>query len=163
MKLKFQFQFLFALLGSVLAATFRQPDTIALGNAVLTHPGPCDSKLADEAIGRHQLVKFGSDADHIGVADDADIPLGFTRDASGAIGELVGFDLLGLSHKATEFTADGAVTAGNYVCPGDGGKVRDITLLNGVTVYICGRALTTGADAAQVIVVPFAPVQRVIA
>lgn len=136
---------------------------LALGNALLTMPGDSDSKLADEAIGRFKLVKPGSDADHIALCDAADIPHGFTRDGSAASGELVAFDYLGLAHKATQGTASGAVTAGNLVCPGANGVLRDITTLNGTTVYVCGRALTSAADGEAFVWVPYAPAKLVIA
>lgn len=137
---------------------------IALANAILTHPACGDTALADEAIGRFALLKAGSDIYHKALCDAADIPIGFTRDASAAAAEdRFAFDYLALAHKGTEFTASGAVTAGNFVCPGANGTVRDVTLLSGATVYICGQAVTSAMDGAQVVVIPCAPVQRVIA
>lgn len=156
-----------AVLGSALGAVLHRltrPGSLALANYELTMPRCGDTKLADEAIGRFKVTKYGSDANHVALCDAADIPLGFTRDSSAsAAEESVAHDLLGLADKATQGTASGLVTAGNLVCPGANGTLRDITLLSGTTVYICGRALTTAADGAAFAWVPFAPVQRVIA
>ncbi len=157
-----------AVLGSLLCAalhrTFATPDSVALANYEQVMPRCGDTKLADEAIGRFKLTKFGSDANHIALCDAADIPLGFTRDSSASVAEeSLAQDLLGLSDKATQGTASGAVTAGNLVCPGNNGTLRDITLLSGTTVYVCGRALTAAADGGTFVWIPFAPVQRVIA
>lgn len=164
MKKRFQLQLavLGGILGAILATAFRQP--FALANTVLAMPGPGDTKLADEIIGTYKLVKSGSDADHIALCDATDIPVGFTRDDSASAAEKrVAYELLGLSTVATKGTASGAITAGNLVCPGTNGVVRDITLLSGTTVYVCGKALTTAADGGEVVFVPYAPVQRVIA
>lgn len=144
--------------------TWHGGNRVALGNAVLSPPGQSDSKLADEVIGRYALVKVGSDADHVALCDAGDIPCGFTRDGSApAIGDLVAFELLGLSTKATQGTASGAITAGNLVCPGNNGVLRDVTLLGSTTVYVCGLALTSCATGGTFVFVPYAPVQRVIA
>ncbi len=153
-----------AVASGVLAAAFREPDALALGNAALTMPVCTDTKLADEAIGRYKLTRFGTDANHIALCDGTEIPLGFTRDASAsAAEESIAHELLGLSHKATLGTASGAIIAGSLVCPGDNGTLRDITILSGATVYVCGRALTAAATTGEFVWVPFAPVQRVIA
>lgn len=156
----------FAVLAGVLSAAWHRtfkPDAIALGNALATMPGPGDSKLIDEAIGRWKIVTVGSDEDHIALCDKGGIPSGFTRDDSGTTAEdRVAYELFGLSSTAAQATASGAITAGHLVCPGDNGVLRDVTLVTTETVYVCGLALTTVATGAIVTFVPYAPVQRVI-
>jgi hypothetical protein len=155
-----------AVLAGVLSAAWTRltPDAIALGNALVTMPGPGDTKLADEAIGRWKVVKTGTDEDHIALCDATDIPIGFTREDSAAAAEdRVAFDLLALSQKAAQGTASGAITAGNLVCPGTNGVLRDITLLSGTTVYVCGQALTGCATGGTFTWVPQGPTKLVIA
>jgi hypothetical protein len=144
--------------------TWHGGNRLALGNYLATMPGPNDTKLADEAIGRFHLVKFGTDADHVGLCDKNDIPLGFTRDSSAsAAEESLAFELFGLSHKASQATSSGAITGGHLVCPGDNGTLRDVTLVAGETVYVCGQALTSVADGKTFTFVPYPPTKLVIA
>jgi hypothetical protein len=137
---------------------------LALANAIATCAGPNDTKFADEAIGRRTVVKFGSDADHIGVCDAADIPLGATRDASAAAAaDRVSFAQFGLYHEELEGTASGEIADGDFVVPANGGALRSLTGLGAGTYYICGRAKGAAADGAALVYVPCFPIQRVVA
>lgn len=158
----------FVIAGSVLVSSCHRlwhgGNRLALGNTLVTMPGPGDTKLADEVIGTYKLVKHGTDAEHIALCDATEVPIGFTRDDSASAAEKrVAFEYLGLSTRATQGTASGAITQGDLIVPGTDGVVRSIVGLSGTTVYVCGRALKTVADGAPVPFIPYAPVQRVIA
>jgi hypothetical protein len=135
---------------------------IALANAIATPAGCRDTKLADEAIGRRTLVKIGSDADHIGVCDAADIPLGATEDGSASAAEdRVAFAQFGLLVTELEGTASGAIEDGDLLVPAADGKLRVLPEDAG-TYYICGRAKGGAANAAAVVYIPCFPIQRVV-
>lgn len=163
--MKIQFKIHFALLVAALSAAlhraFGQPDTIALANYLAVPAGCEDTKIADAAIGRRTLVKFGTDADHIGVCGTGDIPLGATRDGSAATGDRVSFAQFGLYDRELEGTASGAITDGDMLVPGAAGTVRKLPVTSG-TYYIIGRAKGTVADAAPVVYIPCFPIQRVV-
>lgn len=152
---------------TALASWFHRPfyggNRIALANYLVTPPGESDSKIADEAIPRFRLVKIGTDADHIAMCDAGDIPIGFTRESSGAAADRVAFTYLGLSCKGAIGYSSGAIVAGNLLCPGTDGVLRDITLLNGTTVYVCGIALQSVATGKEFAWIPYAPTKLVIA
>jgi hypothetical protein len=136
---------------------------IVLANYVAQRAGCRDSKLADEAIGRRTLVKYGSDSDHIGVCDAADIPLGATEDNSASAAEdRVSFSQFGLTKEELEGVASGAIADGDLLVPAANGLLRTLPAGAG-TYYICGRAKGAAADGEPVVFIPCFPIQRVVA
>jgi hypothetical protein len=152
-----------AVLGAVCAGFSRLTEPpICLANSIAVRPGRADTALADEAIGRYAVLKIGTDENHVGLCDAADIPLGFTTESSAAAAEdRVAFDLFGLGENHAEATASGAIAAGDMLVPADNGKLKKLPVVGG-TYYICGRARTAAADAAKVVFVPCFPIQRVV-
>jgi hypothetical protein len=137
-------------------------DNVALANEVAVRGGCSDTKLADAAIGRFTVVKFGSDEDHIDVCGVGDVPLGITRDNSAAAAEdRVSFDQFGLTEEEAEATASGAIAYNDFLVAGAAGTVRKLPVAGG-TYYIIGRAKKTVADGKRAVFVPCFPIQRVV-
>jgi hypothetical protein len=103
------------------------------------------SKLTDAAITtRFQLVKFGSDSDHVAAsAANTDIPLGVCTDEAPAAEELVNVALLGVATGTLKVVLGGTVAAGDMLqSNGDGTAIKLLTTTG--TFYNLGRALQAG-------------------
>jgi hypothetical protein len=118
---------------------------------------------ADAVIATRNLVgKIGSDAAHVAVCGDADIPLGMITDQAPAIDDGVSVTLFGPNNECCLGIASAQILAGAFVVPAANGKLRTLPAAAG-TYWIVGRALkTAAADNDDVEFIPCFPIQRVV-
>ena len=111
-----------------------------------THEGGVVTRKAEAAITvENLLVKVGTAADQVAVADAADTPIGTCLDTPDTVNQPVAVQLLGLAMSRTlKCVAAGAITANAAVVTANGGKVRAVPGDNGTYKKI-GTALTAAA------------------
>jgi hypothetical protein len=122
--------------------------------------------FADAAFAsRFLLAKIGSDAEHIAINTDGDVPIGVVTDevATADIAKIpMAVELLGISNRTLTMVASEAIDAGEDVYTEDGGKVQDLPTDAG-TYYKVGKALTAaGADGDLIEVLHCHPVALVV-
>jgi hypothetical protein len=161
-------QLTLAILAAALSSAWHRltsPDAIALANiADGTHGNGVITRKADAAISTRYLIgKIGTDAAHVDLCGASDIPLGVIEDEASAAEELVPVKLFGSGQGTSLVVASAAISAGAFVVPATGGKVRTLPATTG-TYYIIGRALqAAGADGDQLEIDPIPVTQRVVA
>ena len=129
----------------------------AAGNAVADgiHEQGFLTKLADAAFAsRYLLVQFGTDADHVALADATHAALGPCYEAPSAndvaIGVPIRVDLFG--KKGTKLVvASAAVVAGATLIQAAAGKVVTLPTSGGGTGLVIGRALTAASGDGEVL------------
>lgn len=137
-----------------------KPDHVALANTVNVIPGHSETLIADEAIPRNSIVKTGTDADHAGVCDAADIPLGFTRDSEAGIGEPITFAHFG-SQGFEYLYSDGAEALGDLLVPANNGALRKLPAVAG-TYYVVGVCKVPSTANSNGVARPFGPQKIVV-
>lgn len=130
-----------------------------------THVGSV-ARRADGAYGRYLLYKIGSDANHVALADVADIPIGAGDDESTAAEDILNVRLFGAQGETMLLQPSAAINAGDMIVAAANGQVRALPAVAG-TYYIIGRALNTvsGSFAATGQLLesdPTFPIQRVV-
>lgn len=140
--------------------------SIQLANAItavnITPKGRA-TYLADAAFtSRYLLAKVGSDANHVGIAGAADIPLGVVDDMTPTTDTDLSYwlpvDLFGLCEDTKRMQASAAIALGAIVVPAAAGQVA--TAPGSGAGYAIGRAKTAavaGNDLMEVI--PWTPVK----
>lgn len=153
---------LIAAASAVIASRHQQQ--IALANAyteVTTHKHTA-SYLADGALTRYALLKFGSDSRHVTTCGANDVPLGNSEDAPDAAEYPTEVAILGLSERTRVMIASEAIAVGVPVFTAASGKVQDLPGTNG-TYYQVGFALTaSAADGDQIEIATCAPIKTVV-
>ncbi len=146
----------------MLARVFRfHPDVVLCNIAEGTHEDSV-TKLADAAITtRYLLVKVGSDANHIAVANAADCPLGVCSDEPSAAEAEADVKLFGCAQSSRIMVPIENISAGDEVYSAAGGKVQDEPLVPG-TYYRVGLAMTDGLADEPFEVDPRDPVKYIV-
>jgi hypothetical protein len=114
------------------------------------------------------LVKVGSDAGHVGVCGNDEIPDGIAQSEITAANIVEGLQiavgLLGAA-KGTQFVrASEAIdpTTVKYVCSAASGRVKALPTTSG-TYYIVGKPISVATAAGEILVIiPCVPTQRVV-
>lgn len=143
-----------------LAGLFGPPYRVALANAPETgvHLGGRVSRRADGALSlRYQLVKVGSDGNHVTTAGASDLAYGVLLDEASAAEDIVNVQCLGCSDTTVKVITNGAgaIAAGDLVVAAASGKVAKLAVGAG-NYYIVGMALEapTTADGEQFEILP---------
>jgi len=159
-------------LAAVLAFAFHFPlgfshafgeSPLALANSVAEKTN-CGSltKLADAAISRYRLTKFGTDADHVAVCGAGDLPLGIAYDESEAAEDKLQVALLEATGETRLICASEAIAKDALVFTAANGKIQDEPAVAG-TYYLVGRARTAaGADGDIIEVETMGPIKLVV-
>ena len=142
----------------ILGMLWRKPGVMSAANAVAdgTHEQGLLSKLADAALAsRYLLVKFGSDGDHVAVADATNAAMGVAYEAPSAADVTNGVPIrVGALGKGptklmvASSDASGVIAVGAIVVQAAGGAVKAYTSGAGIRV---GIALTASAAAGDVL------------
>ena len=112
-----------------------------------THAGALTRKGGAIISTPYRFVKKGTgDMDVILCSTVGEAPLGIITDEAPAIGELVNMNLLGSASNTQLVEPGGDIDIGDWVITDDAGKAIALPTSGGGTAYICGRALTAGAD-----------------
>lgn len=108
--------------------------------------------LADAAITRYHLVKFGSDEDHVAVsAADTDVILGIAQDSADAAEDPITVAVLGACTGTQLVIATGVIAVNAFVCSNGDGTVKAIASGK----YAIGKALqASGATGDQIEIAP---------
>ncbi len=127
------------------------------------HTSGVITKRADAVhTARHLLVKVGSNADHIAICTDGDLPLGVCSDEPSAIEDPANVQLLGAVPGTLLAVASEAITVGSLLYTADDGKVQN-TPAGAGTYYQVGRAITaSSADGDVLEMVPCMPIALVV-
>lgn len=139
------------------------PDHVALANTLNVVPGCRDTKIADEAIARRTVVKLGSDIDHVGVCDAADVPHGITTDQSASTGEALSFGVFGTEgvEGGFEYTSSGTTAVNEMLVPADGGGLRTLPAGAG-TYYIVAKCYIGNTTGLTGVATPWGPQKIVV-
>lgn len=103
------------------------------------------TKLSDASIAsRFRLVKFGSDADHIALNGENDMPLGVCTDEPGAAEVPADVKFLGQANSTRTMVAIEAIAVNVEVFTANNGKIQNEPTVAG-TYYKVGKTLTPAA------------------
>jgi hypothetical protein len=151
------------IVAGILAALIVQPSApvrrVAVNGLEGTHKDGAIGRLTDEAFTyRYLFCKFGSDADHIGVADKGDAAIGLMPDecATADIGESRTVDYLRPTKRCRY---GGTVAAGDQLLQTDNGVViAEGDVVAAGTYTWVGRALVAGSSGTQGEFIPRDPI-----
>lgn len=109
------------------------------------------TRLSDAAHAlRDLLVKVGSDADHIAVADAGDLPIGICPDMPSGANQEVAVLLPGCAAETQEAPCSEAIGAGVPIFGADDGKVSLLPAAAG-TYYRVGTSINATAAADEIL------------
>ena len=160
---------LLLIVAALLVCSVKPPgECFANGQLVNVDPnGQATFPTADAAFtSRYLIAKRGTSATSINICGAADVPLGIVEDETPSDSDLnypLNVALLGAIKGTRRVIASAAISAGDFIVPAAGGKVRTLPTSAG-TYYVIGQAFAAAtADGDQLQIVPTFPTKTVVA